>query len=190
MLTLTDIQPADLFETPPSAWFTKEITRLQEAKGFHWGMFVAPQSLIATESIEKGTALTRYEYATSYIYRIKALQNVSTGDILCAIADYGRSTYGMSENFLTAFNYLVNYWLPQYPWEGPPVPSFLPGWPGTPDIDKSFTKPLNAPVNCIQYIVLIAHRLGYDILLPGQLVIQKNLENSPYLEYLGVLEID
>jgi hypothetical protein len=189
VVTLADLRPGDLFETPPSAWHTKEIARLQGARGFHWGMIISPENLIATESIEKGTAITRYEYQQAYIYRIKALNNVSTDDILNAIAYYGRSTYGMGENFDTAFKYLVAYWLPQYPWEGPPLPSWAPGWPGLPEVDKSFTKPLNAPVNCIQYITLIAQKLGYVILPEGQLVVEVNLENSPYLEYLGVLEL-
>lgn len=185
MLALSDLQPGDLFANRPVDWLTRYLVQLEGAKTFHWGMFVSPPEFIITESIQKGTAITRYNYPFSYIYRIKDLQNVSVDDILNAIADYGRSTYNMGENFVTGFNYAVNYWLPQYPWEGPPVPSWLPGWPGSPVVDKGFTKPLNASVNCIQYITLIAQRLGYNILPMWQLVIQKTLENSPYLEYLG-----
>jgi hypothetical protein len=68
--------------------------------------------------------------------------------------------------------------------------SFLPGWPwswGTPT-DYAFTKPFNAPLNCMEYAVLICHILGYDILPQGEIVVEKNLENSPNLEYLGILE--
>ena len=191
ILSLADLQPGDLFGNPPGVWYTKEICRLQGSQTFHWGLWISPPDRVITESIGKGTAITRYDYAQSYIYRIKALQNVSVQDILNAIADYGRSTYGMSENLSTVYRYLLDYWLPQYPWEGPPVPSFLPGWPSswaTPT-DYSFSKPFNTPVNCIEYVTLIAERLGYEILPPGEIVVEKNLENSPLLDYLGILQI-
>ncbi len=192
MVALADIRPADLFGNPPGAWFTKEISRLQGSETFHWGMWVRPQDLVVTESIDKGTAITRYNYSASHIYRIRALQDVSTEDILNAIADYGRSTYGMSENFSTASQFLLAYYAPQYIWEGPPVPSFLPGWPWRKDtvLQKTFSKPLNAPVNCIQYVTLLSRRLGYEILPEGDLVVEINLENSPLLEYLGILEME
>jgi hypothetical protein len=191
-ITLNDLKPGDLFGNPPGVWWTQEICRLQGSKTFHWGIFVDPQNRIITESIGKGTAVTRYDiYPQSHVYRIKAAQNITSQDILNAIADYGRSTYNMGENFSTAWNYLLDSWLPLYPWEGPPVPSWFPGWPWNTAVKTAytFTKPFNTPVNCILYVALITQQLGYQILPEGDLVIEVNMENSPYLEYLGLLEL-
>ena len=119
MVALADLRPGDLFENPPGVWWTQEITRLQGAQGFHWGMFVDPVDLIATESIGKGTAITRYNYARSFIYRIKDLPTPTVDQVINAVADYGRSTYNMGENITTAWNFILDSWLPQYPWDLP-----------------------------------------------------------------------
>jgi hypothetical protein len=191
MVALADLRPADLFANPPGTWYTKYLCQLQGSKTFHWGLWVDPPNNIITEAIGKGSTVDIFPYAESYIYRIKAAQNITEQDILNAIAQFGRSGYSFSDDLQTAWAFILDYWLPLYPNEGPPVPSFLPGWPsswGTP-VDYSFSKPFNAPLNCMEYAVSICQLLGYQILPPGEIVVEKNLENSPLLDYLGVLQV-
>jgi hypothetical protein len=188
LLTLSDIQPCDLFGNPPGVWYTEYLCQLQGCRTFHWGLWLDPPNSIITETIGKGSTVDLFHYASTYVYRIKAAQNVTESQILYAISQFGLTQYSFSDNLQTAWTFIANYWLPLYITEGPPVPSFLPGWPWnwtTPE-DYSLSKPLNSSMNCMEYVVSICKLLGYQILPAGQIVIEKNLENSPYLEYLGI----
>ena len=190
VLSLSDLQPGDLFGNLPGVWYTKYLCQLENCVTFHWGMWLNPSENIITETIGKGSTVALYHYPKSYCYRIKAAQGITQQEILNAVAQFGLTGYSISDDFQTAFTFIANYWLPLYITEGPPVPSWLPGWPWdwtTPE-DYSFTKPLNAPMNCMEYTVSICQLLGYQVIPQGQIVVEKNLENSPYLEYIGVYQ--
>jgi hypothetical protein len=190
MVTTADLATGDLFEIPPDSFITNLLCGVSQSQGLHWGMLVQPGDpyWISTECVGKGVSLTQFNYKRSYIYRIKGLTDLDPNELLNIIAEYGLTTYGYSDDFTIALSTIVRYGFPMYPWEGPPLPSFFPGWPGTPVTDLGLTKPDPVPINCIHYVDLLAAQLGYFLVPPGGILIPSQLEKSPYLDYLGELD--
>ncbi|GEM_PF-6261232 len=159
-----DIKTADLFATPPNTWWERWICRIIGAKTFHWGMFVAQHDSgwIITESIGKGTALTRFTYPKACIYRIKELGEVDWRRLIAIHAEYGELPYDWQVLFRTAIWWLLKHYL------GKAIPVIK-----------------DEAVNCQEWVVLIAYELGVKIIPDDEYPMCTNLENSPYLEYRG-----
>jgi len=159
------IKTADLFATPPSTWWEKWICRIIGAKTFHWGMFVAKddRGWIITESIPKGTSLTRFTYPNAYIYRIRGIGEIDPMRIISVHADYGELPYDWGTTvFWTGLWWLLKHYL------GIVIRVIH---------DKA--------VNCQEWVVLIAYELGVKLIPDDEYPMCANLENSKYLEYRG-----
>jgi hypothetical protein len=163
-MKLEDIKTADLFATPPNAWWEKWVCRIIGAKTFHWGMFVAKddRGWIITESIGKGVVLTRFDYPRAYIYRIRGIRKVSKRRLISIVAAYGAYPYDWEVAFMTAIWWLFKHYF------GKVIPVIK-----------------DSAVNCQEWVVLIAYELGVKLIPDNEYPICVNLENSPYLEYRG-----
>jgi hypothetical protein len=164
-ITRTEIKTADLFATPPNTWWEKWICRIIGAKTFHWGLFIVSddRGWVITESIPKGTSLTRFTYPKAYIYRIKGIGEIDPMRITSIHADYGELPYDWGTTvFWTGLWWLLKHYL------GIVIRVIH---------DKA--------VNCQEWVVLIAYELGVKLIPDNEYPICVNLENSPYLEYRG-----
>jgi hypothetical protein len=163
-MKLEDIRTTDLFGIPPSTWYAKWICKILNALTFHWGMFISDddKGWVITESIGKGVALTRFTYPHAYIYRIKDIGEVDWRRLISIVADYGDYPYDFTVAFKTAIWWLLKHYF------GKVIPVVH---------DKA--------VNCQELVVLLGCELGVKIIPDDQYPMCKNLEESPYLEYLG-----
>jgi hypothetical protein len=154
-----------LFATPPGQWWAKWICRILGARTFHWGMVVQKTSggdWITTESIGKGTALSRLWGREIYLYRVKGLEEVKPKQIYEIHSAYGECHYDIEVYIHTAIWWLLRHYL------GVIIPIVR---------DKKF--------HCQEWVCLLACELGVKIIPDDEYPICTNLENSPYLEYLG-----
>ncbi len=166
------LEPADLFATPPGVWWTKWICKIIGAQTFHWGMLVMPDGddWVTSESIGKGTTISRLGGRKAFIYRVKALSHIEVEpkEIFAIHSQYGEWKYDWEVIFLTGIWWLCRHYL------GKVLPVVR---------DKK--------VNCQEWIVLLATLLGVVNNLVIKLIpddeypMCTNLENSPYLEYIG-----
>jgi hypothetical protein len=163
-MKLEDIKTADLFATPPNTWWERWICQILGARTFHWGMFVAKddRGWIITESIPKGTTLTRFTYPNAYIYRIKGIGKIDPMRIISIHADYGELPYDWQVAFWTAIWWLCKHYL---------------------GIVIRVIK--DSAVNCQEWVCLLAYELGVKLIPDDEYPDCLNLENSQYLEYLG-----
>jgi len=161
------IKSGDLFATPPKGWLEKRLCGIIGAKTYHWGMLIAEddKGWVITESIGKGVALTRFDYPEAYIYRIKDIGEVNWKRLISIVADYGAYPYDWEVVLRTAIWWLVKHYL------GKILPIIK---------DKK--------VNCQEWVVLIAYELGVKIIPDDEYPCCENLENSPYLEYMGQIK--
>lgn len=198
-----EIRTADLAGIPPSGWVEKQLCRILGAKTFHWLMFIRPPVPIEglytestyvtdtggrvklpdweiTESIGKGTAVSRFVYDEAYIYRLKALSEVgSWAPLLTGTAPmpsviytihsaFGDWPYDMQVNILAGLWWLLKHYL------GIAIPVIH-----------------NRAVNCQEWAVLLCYWIGQVLgqeikLIPAnQYPNCVNIENSPYLEFIG-----
>jgi hypothetical protein len=127
-------------------------------------MFVAQDNgnWIITESITKGTALTRFTYPKAYIYRIKDFGEVDWRRLIAIHAEYGELPYDWQVLFWTAIWWLFKHYL---------------------GIVIRVIK--DSAVNCQEWVCLLAYELGVKLIPDNEYPMCTNLENSPYLEYLG-----
>lgn len=155
-----------LAATPPGAWWARWICRILKAKTFHWFMLVGPDGndWITSESIGKGTTISRLGGRKAFIYKIKELYLVAPMRIVGIHSEYGEWPYDWQVIFRTAIWWLFKHYL------GKVIPVIH---------DKA--------VNCQEWVVLLATELGVKIIPDDQYPMCTNLENSPHLEYLGVV---
>ncbi len=161
------IRRADLFGIPPHTWWQKMMLRIIGGKTFHWGIFIASEDndWIVSESIGKGTAITKFGNRTAFVYRMKALNYEPTlGNLIEIHARYGDYPYDWEVNLKTGIWWLLKHYF------GKVLPVIH---------DKE--------VNCQEWVCLMAKELGIKIIPDDQYPMSVNLENSPQLEYLGVL---
>jgi hypothetical protein len=173
-----NLRPAYLFETPAKGPLEKWCCRLMGAGGFHWGMLVIPdlEGWICTESIGKGTAVTRFEYPIAFIYRIKSLDLADPKAIISAHSKYGDFSYGWADNFRTALWWLTRHYLHK-------ITRYIPD-----NLHLNFLK-VDKNVNCVRWVNMLAVELGSKSLVPeNEYETPASLEQSPLLEYLGVLK--
>ena len=168
---LQEIKTADLFATPPNTWWERWICHVlskmtgRKVKTIHWGMFVAKddRGWIITESIGKGTALTRFAYPKAYVYRIKDIGRVTPRRVIGVHATYGELPYDWGTTiFWTGLWWLLKHYL------GIVIRVIH---------DKA--------MNCQEWVVLIAYELGVKLIPDDEYPMCANLENSKYLEYRG-----
>ncbi|MBA7708807.1 hypothetical protein ES703_117711 [subsurface metagenome] len=116
---------------------------------------------IITESIGKGTAITRFSYPRAYIYRIKGVE-VKAKDVISVHSHYGEWRYDWDVPLKTALWWLLKHYFGKV----------IPRWR-----DKE--------VNCQEWVCLLAIELGVRVIPEDEYPMCVNLEHSPNLEYLG-----
>jgi hypothetical protein len=161
---LSELKPGYLFGTPPGTWWEKRICQIIGAKTFHWGMIVLfdGEDWVTSESIGKGTAISRLGGRRAFIYKIKKLSEVNPARIISIHSAYGEWRYDWEVALLTALWWLFKHYL------GVILPVIRD--------DK---------VNCQEWVCLLATELGVKIIPDDEYPMCTNLENSPYLEYKG-----
>jgi len=149
-----------LFATPPSNWWARWICKILGAKTFHWGMIIEPvgDDWITTESMQKGTSLSRLWGRRGYIYEIKGLK-VKPKQIYEIHSAYGECPYDYGVYFRSAIWWLLKHYFNK----------ILPVTK-----DKAF--------HCQEWVCLLACELGAKIIPDTEYPMCTNLENSPYLE--------
>jgi len=121
---------------------------------------------ICSESLGKGTSVTRFVYPKSYIYRIKKLRHEPETYRLVSFHSWrGEVDYDYAVNFLTAIWFLFKHYL---------------------KIVLPIVK--NHKFNCQEWVVYMAYCLGHKIIPEDEYPYCINLEKSEALEYLGVYE--
>jgi hypothetical protein len=162
---MLELQVGDLFGIPPNSKLEKFICKVLGAKTFHWGIIIGKDDAgyITSESLGKGTAVTRYEYPVGHIYRIKGLQATpSLQEMVSIHSARGECVYDMEVNFLTGIWFLLKHYL-------------------------KIVIPIihNHIYNCQEWVVYFAAMLGFKIIRDDEYPYCINLENSTALEYLG-----
>jgi hypothetical protein len=162
-----DIRNGDLFGTPPSNFFTRFLCRIIKADTFHWGMIIGRDKYgyVCSESIGKGTAVTRFAYHKARIYRIKNIKEPTTFKLVSIHSQHGESLYDMPVNILTGVWFLLKHYLK----------IVIP-------IVKNHT------FNCQEHVVYMSSMLGVKIIPETEYPYCINLEKSDSLEYLGTLD--
>jgi hypothetical protein len=164
-MKLEDIRTTDLGATPPNCWWERWICGILGAKTFHWFKFVVEGEdgrWIISESISKGTALTKCAYPKFYVYRMTDVDCVDWRRLIEIHAENGELPYDWQVAFRTAIWWLFKHYL------GKVLPVLK-----------------DRQVNCQEWVCLIANELGVKIIPDDQYPMCKNLEESPYLECLG-----
>ncbi|MDD5229706.1 MAG: hypothetical protein PHC43_00095 [Candidatus Marinimicrobia bacterium] len=120
---------------------------------------------VTSESIPKGTAVSRVVGRKMKIYRLKGDPDIYSNQILDVHSEYGEMPYGWQMNFWTAIAFLAKYYF------GKVIPVFK-------------TK----GINCISWVDFGSAQLGYNIIPEDEWVLESELEKSDKLEYVGDLE--
>jgi len=160
-----EIRNGDLFGVPPTSWHSRLICKILNAKTFHWGIIIGrdKDGYICSESISKGTSVTRFVYPKAYIYRIKKLgHEPETYRLVSFHSLYGERPYDMRVNFLTGIWFLLKHYLK----------IVLP-------VIKNHT------FNCQEWIVYMASCLGVKIIGEEEYPYCTNLEKSEALEFIA-----
>lgn len=161
-----EIQPGCLFAEPPGNWLERKLASIQKARTWHWGILIAPtvdNDWITSEDLDKGTAISRLNGKHAFVYSIKGLLSVNPMDIIAIHSEYGSLPYNWSVTALVIIWWLIKHYL------GIVIPSVIH--------DK--------PANCEEWCVLVAAMLNAKIIPDNAYPTQYNLENSPFLEYVG-----
>ncbi len=159
------LRNGDLFGIPPSGWLEKQIVKIVKAKTFHWGMIIGNdrEGYITSESLGKGTSVSRFVYPVAYIYRVKKLSHEPEMYRLISFHSWaGGATYDMQVNFLAGLWFLLKHYLK----------IVIP-------VVKNHT------YNCQEWVIYLACCLGVKIIRDDEYPYCKNLEKSEALEYLG-----
>jgi hypothetical protein len=146
-------------EAPGSCW-AKWICRILGATTFHWFMLVEPtgEDWITTESIQKGTSLSRLGWRKVRVFKIKGLE-VTPKQIYEVHSAYGECPYDYGVYFRTAVWWLLKHYFNKI------IPITK---------DKAF--------HCEEWVCLLAVELGAKIIEDNEYPTPELLENSPYLE--------
>ncbi len=171
-IKIQDLRPGDYAGMPPSTWWEKWICHAEGCKTFHWIWMVRPVNengkridFITSESIEKGTALTRLDGRKVMIWRLKGDPIINPDDIIDIHAEFGNLPYSMGMNIWSGIWYLAKHYfgkvIPFIKFEG---------------------------VNCLYWVDLGSLHMGID-LVPGDpdYIMQLDLEQSSLLQYVGEL---
>jgi hypothetical protein len=160
-----EIKNGDLFGTPPSGWLANLACKIVKAKTFHWGIIIGKDKdgYITSESLGKGTSVSRFVYPKAYIYRIKKLRHEpETYKLVSYHSIYGNTLYDMQVNFLTGIWFILKHYLK----------IVIP-------VIKNHT------FNCQEHVVYMSVMLGAKIIPDNEYPYCVNLENSPQLDYIG-----
>lgn len=160
-----EIKNGDLVGIPPSGFIAKLVCKILHAQTFHWGMVIGKDKdgYIVSESLGKGTSITRFRYPNAYIYRIKGLKH--TPDMYRLISYhswFGNMPYDMQVNFLSALWFILKHYLK----------IVIP-------VIKNHT------FNCQEWICYLADCLRVKIIPDDQYPYCINIEKSDKLEYIG-----
>jgi len=165
---MLDIKPGDLFATPPNGWLSKMICKRLGAKTFHWGIILAEcenKDFITSESTsKKGTSVSRLAGRKARIYRLMGIYGVTPLHLVAIHSEYGELPYDWQVGFWTGLWWLL----------------------------KSYFKVIlpvrkDNKVNCQEWVCLVANELGVHLTPDDEYPICTNLENSPYLQDMGVI---
>ena len=160
-----ELQNAYLFGIPPTSWISRLACRIVGAKTFHWGMIILKDEdgYITSESLSKGTSVSRFIYPEAYIYRIKDLQNVPTTNTLLSYHSWGGdAVYDTAVNVWSGIWFILKHYF-----------------------KKAIPIIHNNKYNCQEWVVYMAAMLGVKIIPDDEYPYCLNLENSNYLEYVG-----
>ncbi len=161
---MLELMNGDLAGIPPSGWLAKTICHILHAKTFHWLMIIGhdKDGFITSESIGKGTAVSRFVNPVAYIYCIKGIKELTTYELISIHSQRGEAVYDMPVNFLTGLWFLLKHYLKIV------IPVIH-----------------NHTYNCQEWVVYMAAMLGYKLIPDDQYPYCRNLESSEILEYLG-----
>ena len=161
---MIELKNGDLFGVPPKNKFEKFLCSIIKAKTFHWGCIIGRDKYgyICSESLGKGTAVTRFTYPEAHIYRIKDIEEPTMFKLISIHSQHGEACYDMPANILTGVWFLLKHYLKIV------IPVIH-----------------NHTYNCQEHVVYMASMLGVKIIPDTDYPYCKNLENSSYLEYVG-----
>ncbi len=162
---MLELKRGDLAGMPPNGWLPKLVCKILKARTFHWCIIVGKDKggYILSESLGKGTAITRFVYPMAYIYRIKKLRYEPDEYRLISYHSWhGEALYDMPANILTGIWFLLKHYLKIV------IPVIR-----------------NHTYNCQEHVVYMATMLGAKIIPADEYPYCKNLEKSEALEYLG-----
>jgi hypothetical protein len=164
---------------PPSNWWERKLCNLQGCLSFHWLWFYKPVieggqviDWTISESIGKGTAITRLNNRPVHIFRIKDMPAIEwdkpvpwidSEETLIDLHSFrGDARYDWEVNFITAVWYICRHYF------GKVIPVIQDGH-----------------YNCVEWVCLFARELHYELIPSHQYPMQSTLEKSPVLKYLG-----
>ena len=159
------IRNGDLFGVPPEGFIAKLVCKIVRAKTFHWGFVIGhdKEGYITSESLGKGTAVSRLVYPLVYVYRIKKLKHEPEMYRLISFHSWaGGATYDQAVNYWTGLWFILKHYLK----------IVIP-------VIKNHT------FNCQEWVVYLASCLGVEIIGEEEYPYCKNLEKSKELEYIG-----
>ena len=160
-----EIHNGDLFGIPPHGFVATIICKILHSRTFHWGVIIGrdKDGYITSESLGKGTSVSRFVYPKAYIYRIKALKHEPETYRLVSFHSWqGDKGYDMQVNFLTGVWFILKHYLK----------IVIP-------VVKNHT------FNCQEWVIYLASCLGREIIDADSYPYCINLEKSEYLEYIG-----
>ena len=160
------IRNGDLIGVIPTGFLPKLICRVVGATTFHWAIVIGQDKdgYILSESIGKGTAVTRLVTSSVLVYRIKALKHEpETYRMVSLHSQRGEAVYDMQANFLAGIWFLLKHYL-----------------------KIAVPRIKNNAYNCQEWVIYMAYMLGHKVIPENEYPYCKNLENSDALEYQGV----
>jgi len=159
------LRKGDLFGVPPHGWLPTFVCKVVKSKAFHFGMVIGSDKdgYITSESLGKGTSVSRLVYPLVYVYRIKTLKHEpETYRLLSFHSWQGDKGYDMQVNFLAGVWFLLKHYL---------------------KLAIPIVK--NNTYNCQEWIVYLAYCLGVRVISEDEYPYCRNLEKSESLEYIG-----
>jgi hypothetical protein len=160
-----ELKNGDLFGIPPSGFLATTVCKILHARTFHWGMVISKDKdgYICSESIGKGTAVTRFVYPKAYIYRIKKLKHEPDMYRLISFhSQRGEAIYDMQVNYLTGIWFILKHYFKIV------IPIIS-----------------NHTFNCQEWVCYMASCLRCKIIESDQYPYSKNIEESEFLEFVG-----
>ncbi len=160
-----ELRNGDLFGVPPHGLIPELVCKILKVKTFHWGMILRrdKDGYITSESLGKGTSVSRLVYPSVYVYRIKTLKHEpETYRLLSFHSWQGAKSYDMQVNILSGVWFLLKHYL---------------------KIAIPVIK--NHTFNCQEWVVYLASCLGVKVIDEKDYPYCRNLERSKELECLG-----
>ena len=162
---MIELRNGDIAGIPPSGWLPKLVCKILKAHTFHFCMIIGndKDGYITSESLGKGTSVSRFTYPCAHIYRIRKLRHEPEMYRLISFHSWrGEAVYDMQVNFLSGVWFLLKHYLK----------IVIP-------VIKNHT------YNCQEWVIYLAFCLGIRIIPENEYPYCKNLEKSEALEYLG-----